>query len=72
VQSIIHEPVTLERWPSEDRRSRIVFIARNIEQQEIERTLEVLSFVGPVKSAELSIDPAAYAEFVRATKTFLR
>jgi G3E family GTPase len=71
VQTIIHEPVTLEQWPDEDRRSRIVFIARHIEQQAIERTLDALTFVEPVKSVSLSIDPAAYAEFVRATKTFL-
>jgi G3E family GTPase len=71
VQTIIHEPVALEQWPDEDRRSRIVFIARDIEQQEIERTLDALSFVEPVRSASLSIDPAAYADFVRATKTFL-
>jgi G3E family GTPase len=71
VQTIIHEPLTLERWPDEDRRSRIVFIARNIERQRIERTLDALSFVEPVKSATLSIDPAAYADFVRATKSFL-
>jgi hypothetical protein len=42
-----------------------------MERQKIERTLDALSFVEPVKSVNLSIDPAAYANFVRATKSFL-
>jgi G3E family GTPase len=30
VQHVYHAPVWLERWPSADRRTRIVFIGRNI------------------------------------------
>jgi G3E family GTPase len=30
VQHIFHPPVTLAAWPDEDRRSRLVFITRNI------------------------------------------
>jgi G3E family GTPase len=30
VQHVFHPPVTLAAWPSEDRRSRLVFITRNI------------------------------------------
>lgn len=36
VQHVFHAPVTLERWPSEDERSRIVFITRNIAREAIE------------------------------------
>ena len=50
VQTIIHEPVTLDAWPTEDHRSRIVFIGRNIDRTDIERTLEALTFV---KSPEI-------------------
>jgi G3E family GTPase len=32
VQHIFHPPVTLAAWPSEDRRSRLVFITRNVER----------------------------------------
>ncbi|HSA80421.1 MAG TPA: GTP-binding protein [Geminicoccaceae bacterium] len=39
VQHVVHPPAHLARWPDEDRRSRIVFIVRNIEQRQIERSL---------------------------------
>jgi len=35
VQHIFHPPTTLEAWPSEDRRSRLVFITRNIPQEAV-------------------------------------
>lgn len=41
VQHLFHPPETLPRWPSADRRSRIVFITRNIEADDIEATLTV-------------------------------
>ena len=41
VQHLFHPPETLARWPSEDRRTRIVFITRNIELEDIETTLRV-------------------------------
>jgi G3E family GTPase len=39
VQHIVHPPAHLARWPDEDRRSRIVFIVRDLEQSQIERSL---------------------------------
>jgi G3E family GTPase len=39
VQHLIHPPVHLEGWPDPDRRSRIVFIVRGLEQSLIERSL---------------------------------
>ena len=39
VQHIIHPPAHLEAWPSADRRSRIVFIVRGLEQKGIEASL---------------------------------
>jgi G3E family GTPase len=41
VQHIFHPPFVLPEWPSEDRRTRIVFIARNIEEETLRETLEV-------------------------------
>jgi G3E family GTPase len=39
VQHVVHPPVHLDAWPDEDRRSRIVFIARAIDAGELERSL---------------------------------
>ena len=43
VQHVIHPPAHLEAWPSADRRSRIVFIVRGLEQRAIERSLAAFS-----------------------------
>ena len=42
VQHVFHNPVRLPDWPSEDRRSRIVFITRGIEADVIEQSLDAL------------------------------
>ena len=48
VQHIFHPPVTLERWPSSDRRSRIVFITRDLAESVLRDTLRVVTgFGGP-------------------------
>ena len=39
VQHIIHPPLHLERWPDDDRRSRLVFITRDIPRAELEASL---------------------------------
>ena len=41
VQHLFHPPETLPRWPSEDRRTRIVFITRGIDAEDIDATLSV-------------------------------
>lgn len=38
VQHIFHPPVTLPAWPSEDRRSRLVFITHDVGKDVIEKT----------------------------------
>jgi len=70
VQSVIHEPVELESWPSADRGSRIVFITRDMARAELEATLPALELEArrPQRGAE--IDPEAYARFVRAAAGF--
>jgi G3E family GTPase len=42
VQHVFHPPAWLEGWPSEDRRSRLVFIARDIRQAWVEALLAAL------------------------------
>ncbi len=36
-QHLFHPPVTLDAWPSEERRSRLVFIARRLEREAVEK-----------------------------------
>jgi G3E family GTPase len=39
VQHVMHPPITMDAWPSDDRSSRLVFIVRDIPAEAIERTL---------------------------------
>jgi G3E family GTPase len=69
VQTVVHEPVVLDAWPTDDRRSRLVFIARDIDRDEIERTFRAFDYA-PATAMKTAIDPAAYAQFVAAMKGF--
>jgi G3E family GTPase len=42
VQHMFHAPAFLERWPSEDRRSRLVFIARDLPREFVEALLDAI------------------------------
>jgi G3E family GTPase len=68
VQSIVHEPVTLSAWPGTDRRSRMVFITRDMDRAELERTFNAFALErvgsGP------GLDPRAYAHFLQAMRGF--
>jgi G3E family GTPase len=43
VQHIFHPPRKLDAWPNADRRTRLVFITRDIDQDDIEATLAVFA-----------------------------
>lgn len=47
VQHIFHPTVELDEWPSEDHRTRIVFITRDVPRSGIENTFNV--FINPEK-----------------------
>lgn len=47
VQHVFHPPLRLAAWPSEDRRTRLVFIVRGIPRHAIERTLVRFAAVEP-------------------------
>jgi hypothetical protein len=68
---VIHDPVELPRWPSEDRRTRVVFIVRGLERAPLERTFSALGMPKSLGEHPLHINPAAYARFVQAAKQFL-
>jgi G3E family GTPase len=44
-QHLFHEPVTLESWPGDDRRSRIVFITRGLERATVESLFRAIGAV---------------------------
>lgn len=71
VQDIFHEPATLESWPDDDRRSRIVFITHRLERANLEATMAALDF-RPVQPGEngMHFGPADYARFVEAVGGF--
>ncbi len=56
VQHIVHPPVHMKAWPDSDRRSRIVFIVRNISREHIEKSLS--AFNGLAHSLETQPDAA--------------
>tara|TARA_R110002167_G_scaffold51528_3_gene149076 strand:- start:1331 stop:2440 length:1110 start_codon:yes stop_codon:yes gene_type:complete len=43
VQHMFHPPVQLDSWPSDDRRSRIVFITRNLDEATVDGMLAALT-----------------------------
>ena len=55
VQHVFHPPIEMKTWPSADRRTRLVFITRNIPREVIERTLSKFAAI----SAEAIQRPAA-------------
>ncbi|MBC8131192.1 MAG: GTP-binding protein, partial [Rhizobiaceae bacterium] len=47
VQHLVHPPVHMERWPTEDRRSRIVFIVDGIAEERIRASLAAFTGLTP-------------------------
>ena len=43
VQHIVHPPAHLDAWPDGDRRSRIIFILRDLKREEIEASLAIFN-----------------------------
>lgn len=43
VQHILHTPVALDAWPSEDRRTRLVFIVRDMDADDLRNLLVLMS-----------------------------
>ena len=52
VQHIVHPPRHLERWPTPDHRSRIVFITRGIDHRQLRRSLEAFCRLRVAELAE--------------------
>ncbi len=43
VQHVLHTPVPLDAWPSEDRRTRMVFIVRGMDEADLRGTLALMT-----------------------------
>lgn len=69
VQTLIDEPVALDRWPDAERRSRLVFITRGMARADIERTLDALRYE-PGERTGSGFDPQAYERFVAVARNF--
>ena len=69
VQSVLHEPVELECWPSNDHASRIVFITRDMTRGEVERTLALFD-LNPGQRNGSTFDIEAYQRFVQMAGAF--
>jgi G3E family GTPase len=50
VQHVAHRPVELEDWPDDDRRSRLVFITRNLPRAPVEALFAAIETVGTSQS----------------------
>jgi len=71
VQSILHEPIELKHWPSEDYRTRIVFIVRELDRGDLEKTVESLLQPDELNTGADALDPKAYAQFMQMAKPFM-
>lgn len=55
VQHLVHPPTHMEAWPSEDRRSHIVFIVDGLDASLLKRSFEAFTIAGPVPSITGSV-----------------
>jgi G3E family GTPase len=70
VQTIVSEPVPLADWPDGDRRSRLVFITRGMDADEVRRTFATFRFEGGRAARNMTIDPATYRRFRETIEMF--
>jgi len=73
VQHLFHDPISLPKWPTDDRRSRIVFITHDLDRAALERTLDALDLDATPAGGmnpDAPFDPEAYKRFVAAMSAF--
>ncbi|MBC7781330.1 MAG: GTP-binding protein [Proteobacteria bacterium] len=73
VQSIVHDPQPLLAWPDEHHDSRLVFIGRDLDPREIERSFEALQMTESLASSVTvpgTLNVADYEAFVKAMGAF--
>lgn len=71
VQTIVSEPVALGAWPEgDDRRSRLVFITRGINADDIRRTFATFSFNAAHAARNMTLNPQTYGRFAEMMQLF--
>lgn len=71
VQTVVSEPVALDAWPDrDDRRSRLVFITRGIDADDIRRTFATFKFDAGRAPRNMTINPETYERFRAAIELF--
>jgi len=70
VQRVISEPVELAAWPDSDRSSRIVVIARGMNEQDIRSTFDAFRVEAGRDARNMTIRPERYREFRRVIEAF--
>jgi len=66
VQHLFHPPVLLPQWPSEDRRTRMIFITRDLPQEAIEAALTAFE-----KAVEEPLEPPSATGTGESRREFL-
>jgi len=59
VQHVFHEPVWLDKWPTEDHRTKLVFITRNIPRETIDSFFRAWQKFGSKQDAETPLAQAS-------------
>jgi hypothetical protein len=72
VQKVFHEPIKLDKWPFDDKQSKIVFITKNLQDEDLIKTTKVLNFKKEKKNKinKLSFSQKDYSNFVNAMSKF--
>jgi G3E family GTPase len=71
VQTVVSEPVALDGWPEgDDRRSRLVFITRGIDADDIRRTFTAFRFDAGRALRNMTINPETYGRFAETMQLF--
>jgi len=72
VQKVFHEPIKLDKWPFDDKQSKIVFITKNLHDEDLIKTVQVLNFKKERKNKikKLSFSKRDYSNFVNAMSKF--
>jgi G3E family GTPase len=70
VQKVISEPVELDHWPDTDRRTRLVVIARGMQEPDIRATFEAFRIEAGRDRRNTVLRPERYREFQRVIQAF--